>query len=69
MYDRSEEKLATLFPFFEKKNILIYICYVFSFFSDLMSYLDSVGNEKLIIEAGENDPDILRRTPINSKYV
>ena len=41
----------------------------FLFFSDLMSYLDSVGNEKLIIEAQENDPDILRRTPINSKYV
>ena len=69
MYDRSEEKLATLFPFFEKKIFLFIYDMYFLFFSDLMSYLDSVGNEKLIIEAGENDPDILRRTPINSKYV
>ena len=63
------KKSWPLFSHFLKKIFLfIYVMY-FLFFSDLMSYLDSVGNEKLIIEAGENDPDILRRTPINSKYV
>ena len=53
-------------------KFLKFVCsiYVIIFFSDLMTYLESVENEKVIVDgASSNDPAILRRSPVNSKYV